>query len=70
MSEKNNLSKHCLCHDTGEIPHTFLSYHLIQTFATGEVSYAEAHRIGKELANKVLEGKYSYVLTTHIDIKN
>ena len=22
---KNNLSKHCLCHDTGEIPHTFLS---------------------------------------------
>ena len=26
MSEKNNLSKHCLCHDTGEIPYTFLSY--------------------------------------------
>ena len=23
---QNNLSKHCLCHDTGEIPHTFLSY--------------------------------------------
>ena len=43
------------------------AYHLIQAFAPGEVSYEEAHRIGKELAGKVLEGKYSYVLTTHID---
>ena len=43
------------------------AYHLIQAFAPGEVSYEEAHRIGKELADKVLEGKYSYVLTTHID---
>mgnify|MGYP002933558544 CR=1 FL=1 len=38
-----------------------------KAFAPGEVSYEEAHRIGKELADKVLEGKYSYVLTTHID---
>ena len=43
------------------------AYHLIQAFVPGEVSYEEAHRIGKELADKVLEGKYSYVLTTHID---
>ena len=43
------------------------AYHLIQAFAPGEVSYEEAHRIGKELADKVLEWKYSYVLTTHID---
>ena len=43
------------------------AYHLIQAFAPGEVSYEEAHRIGKELADRVLEGKYSYVLTTHID---
>lgn len=33
----------------------------------GEVSYEEAHRIGEELADKLLEGKYSYVVTTHID---
>lgn len=32
------------------------AYHLIQAFAPGEVSYEEAHRIGKELADKVLEG--------------
>ncbi|MDY5775529.1 MAG: relaxase/mobilization nuclease domain-containing protein [Lachnospiraceae bacterium] len=43
------------------------AYHLIQAFAPGEISYEEAHRIGKELADRVLEGKYSYVVTTHID---
>ena len=31
------------------------AYHLIQAFAPGEVGYEEAHRIGKELADKVLE---------------
>ena len=43
------------------------AYHLIQAFAPGEVSFEEAHIIGQELADKVLEGKYSYVVTTHID---
>ncbi|HBI59832.1 MAG TPA: rlx protein [Lachnospiraceae bacterium] len=43
------------------------AYHLIQSFFPGEVSYAEAHRIGVELADKLLEGKYSYVVSTHID---
>ena len=43
------------------------AYHLIQAFAPGEVSFEEARQIGKELADKVLEGKYSYVVTTHID---
>ena len=36
------------------------SYHLIQAFAPGEVGFEEAHRIGKELADKLLEGKYCY----------
>ena len=43
------------------------AYHLIQAFAPGEVTYEEAHRIGIELADKLLEGKYSYIVTTHID---
>lgn len=43
------------------------AFYLIQSFAPGEVSYDETHTIGKELADKLLEGKYSYVLTTHID---
>jgi hypothetical protein len=43
------------------------AYHLIQSFLPGEVSYKEAHQIGTELADKLLEGKYSYVISTHID---
>ena len=43
------------------------AYHLIQSFAPGEVSFEEAHEIGKQLADRVLEGKYAYVVTTHID---
>ena len=46
------------------------TYHLIQSFVPGEVSYEEAHRIGTELADKVLEGKYAYIVTTHIDKEN
>ena len=44
-----------------------LAFHLIQSFMPGEVSYEEAHQIGIELADKLLEGKYSYIVTTHID---
>ena len=44
-----------------------LAYHLIQSFYPGEVSYEEAHQIGMELADKLLEGKYSYIVSTHID---
>ena len=43
------------------------AYHLIQSFAKGEVSHEEAHRIGIELADKLLEGKYNYVVATHTD---
>ena len=43
------------------------AYHLIQSFLPGEVSYKEAHQVGVELADKLLEGKYSYVVSTHID---
>lgn len=44
-----------------------LAHHLIQSFDYGEVSPAEAHQIGQELAAQLLGGKYEYVLTTHID---
>ena len=43
------------------------AYHLIQSFLPGEVDFDTAHQIGMELADKVLEGKYSYVVSTHID---
>ena len=44
-----------------------LAYHLIQSFAPGEVSFEEAHAIGVELADQLLQGKYSYIVSTHID---
>ena len=43
------------------------AFHLIQAFMPGEVSYKEAHQIGIELADKLLEGKYSYIVATHIN---
>ena len=44
-----------------------LAHQLIQAFEPGEVSYAQAHEIGRQLADEVLGGKYPYVITTHID---
>ena len=44
-----------------------LAYHLIQSFAPGEVSAREAHEIGKELAERLLGGRYSYIVSTHTD---
>lgn len=43
------------------------AYHMIQSFLPGEVNFDTAHQIGMALADKVLEGKYSYVVSTHID---
>lgn len=48
-------------------PDKNIAYHLIQSFAPGEISGEEAHQIGKELADRFLQGKYSYVFATHID---
>ena len=44
-----------------------LAYHLIQSFAPGEVGAKEAHEIGKELAERLLGGRYSYIVSTHTD---
>ncbi|EJU21493.1 relaxase/mobilization nuclease domain protein [Peptoanaerobacter stomatis] len=44
-----------------------LAHHLIQSFVPEEVSFEEAHRVGIELCEKILGGKYEYVLATHID---
>ena len=44
-----------------------LAHHLIQSFAPGETTPERAHEIGRQLADEVLQGKYPYVLTTHID---
>lgn len=42
-------------------------HHLIQSFVPKEVSFEEAHQVGIELCEKILGGKYEYVLAMHID---
>ena len=44
-----------------------LAYHLVQSFSPGEVSAEEAHQIGVALADRLLKGDYSYVVSTHTD---
>ena len=42
-------------------------YHLVQSFATGEVTPELAHQIAKELADRMLGGRYEYVIGTHLN---
>ena len=44
------------------------AYHLIQSFNPGEVSYEEAHTIGIQLADKLLDGHHAYVIATHTNV--
>ncbi|EAD7872236.1 hypothetical protein AB757_15090 [Listeria monocytogenes] len=43
------------------------AFHIIQSFKPVETTPEQAHEIGKLLLEQHLEGKYEYVLTTHID---
>ncbi|EAD8886669.1 hypothetical protein AL416_01250 [Listeria monocytogenes] len=43
------------------------AYHIIQSFKPEETSPEQAHEIGKQLLEQHLQGKYEYILTTHID---
>ena len=45
-------------------------YHLVQSFAAGEVTPELAHRIAKELADRVLGGRYEYVIGTHLNTRH
>ena len=57
--------KFTLSHTASSDPNK--AFHLIQSFAPGEVSAEEAHKIGEELADRLLQGRYSYVVSTHTD---
>ena len=50
-------------HKTGGVQ----GYHLVQSFAAGEVTPELAHQIAKELADRVLGGRYEYVIGTHLN---
>jgi hypothetical protein len=45
-----------------------LAYHMIQSFDPEDnLTPEKAHEIGKELADKFLDNKHEYVISTHID---
>lgn len=50
-------------HKTGGVQ----GYHLIQSFAEGEVTPELAHLIGQELAEELLKGRFEVVITTHLN---
>lgn len=52
--------------NTGESEN--LAYHMIQSFSPNDtITPEEAHMIGKRWADEILEGKYEYVVSTHVD---
>lgn len=53
-------------HKTGGVQ----GYHLVQSFAEGEVTPELAHQIGVELADQLLEGRYQAVVTTHLNTRH
>ena len=50
-----------------DVDNSIPAYHLIQSFAPGEVTFEEAHKIGEELAREILGNSRAYVLATHVD---
>ena len=45
-------------------------YHLVQSFAEGEVTPELAHLIGQELADRLLKGQFEVVITTHLNTRH
>ena len=45
-------------------------YHLVQSFAEGEVTPELAHLIGQELTDRLLKGQYEVVITTHLNTRH
>ena len=50
-----------------EIANEVLLYHIRQAFKPGEVTPEEANEIGKELASRLTNDQFAYVVATHID---
>lgn len=44
-------------------------FHLVQSFAPGEISPELAHQIGMEFADRLLGGKFQAVVSTHLNTK-
>jgi len=48
-------------------PGGVLGYHLVHSYAPGEVTPEQAHTLGVEFARKLLQDRYEAVVSTHLD---
>ena len=53
-----------------DIPNEIIGYHVRQAFKPGEITPEEANRIGNELASKLSNDQYAYIVATHTDRKH
>lgn len=57
----------CLVKQAWNKPSGIQGYHLVQSFAPGEVTPKLAHKIGLEFAEELLGGQYQTVIGTHLN---
>ncbi len=51
----------------GKVDRKRKGYHIIQSFAPGEVTPEQAHAVGVEFAQRLLGDRYEVIVTTHLD---
>jgi hypothetical protein len=62
------LAKKQYFDNTGRVQHSdVIAYQLRQSFKPGEVTPAEANRIGCELATRFTKGEHAFIVCTHTD---
>ena len=52
---------------TGRNAPGVIAYHIRQSFNPGEITPEEANLVGRELAERFLNGKHAYIICTHTD---
>ena len=51
----------------GKVQRKRQGYHIIQSFAPGEVTPEEAHAVGVEFARRLFGERYEAIVTTHLN---
>ena len=65
------LNRNAYVANTGRhINNEVIAYQLRQSFKPGEVTPDEANKIGYELATRLLDGQFAFLVATHTDHKH
>lgn len=68
IEEDFQLTRQQYLHQTGRTQsHEVIAYQIRQSFKPGEITPAEANRIGQELALRFTKGKHAFLVATHTD---